>query len=98
MLSVLAWAKPDFKTHHFTFVKQPKKAIDDGKYFAYPPVAGYQDLPRSHCSKNIRKKNGVPYKAENIVVSNGAKQSIANVMLAILNPGDEVIILSLHIG
>jgi aspartate aminotransferase len=54
-------------------------------------VAGYQDLREAIASK-YQKENKVPYKAENIVVSNGAKQSIANVMLALLNPHDEVII------
>jgi aspartate aminotransferase len=70
-----------------------KKAIDDGKYFAYPPVAGYQDLREALAAK-YQKENNVPYKAENIVVSNGAKQSISNAMLALLNPGDEVIVFS----
>src|SRR5690606_31070137 len=56
-----------------------------------PPVAGYQDLREALAAK-YQKENNVPYKAENIVVSNGAKQSIANAMLALLNPGDEVIV------
>src|SRR5690606_23280729 len=64
-----------------------------GKYFAYPPVAGYPDLREALAAK-YQKDNKVPYKAENIVVSNGAKQSIANAMLALLNPGDEVIVFS----
>jgi aspartate aminotransferase len=49
---------------------------------------------REAIAAKYQKENNVPYKAENIVVSNGAKQSIANVMLALLNPGDEVIIFS----
>src|SRR5690606_36594000 len=56
-----------------------------------PPVARYQDLREAIAAK-YSKENGVQYKAENVVVSNGAKQSIANAMLALLNPGDEVII------
>ena len=88
----LSLGEPDFKTPQH-ICEAAKKAIDDGKYFAYPPVAGYQDLREALAAK-YQKENGVAYKAENIVISNGAKQSIANVMLALLNPGDEVIIFS----
>jgi aspartate aminotransferase len=88
----LSLGEPDFKTPQF-ICEAAKKAIDDGKYFSYPPVAGYQDLREAIAAK-YQKENKVPYRAENIVVSNGAKQSIANVMLALLNPGDEVIIFS----
>ena len=86
----LSLGEPDFKTPQH-ICEAAKKAIDDGKYFSYPPVAGYQDLREALAAK-YQKENNVPYKPENIVVSNGAKQSIANVMLALLNPGDEVII------
>ena len=86
----LSLGEPDFKTPQH-ICDAAKKAIDDGKYFSYPPVAGYQDLREALAAK-YQKENNVPYKPENIVVSNGAKQSIANVMLALLNPGDEVII------
>lgn len=88
----LSLGEPDFKTPAH-ICEAAKKAIDEGKYFAYPPVAGYQDLREALAAK-YQRENGVPYKAENIVVSNGAKQSIANVMLALLDPGDEVIIFS----
>lgn len=88
----LSLGEPDFKTPQH-ICEAAKKAIDEGKYFAYPPVAGYQDL-REAIAQKYQKENKVPYKAENIVVSNGAKQSIANAMLALLNPGDEVIIFS----
>src|SRR6478609_9847106 len=88
----LSLGEPDFKTP-LHICEAAKKAIDEGKYFAYPPVAGYQDLREALASK-YQKENNVPYKAENIVVSNGAKQSIANAMLALLNPGDEVIVFS----
>ena len=86
----LSLGEPDFKTPQH-ICDAAKKAIDDGKYFSYPPVAGYQDLREAIAAK-YQKENKVPYKAENIVVSNGAKQSIANVMLALLNPRDEVIV------
>jgi len=88
----LSLGEPDFKTPQH-ICEAAKKAIDEGKYFAYPPVAGYADFREALAAK-YQKENNVPYKAENIVVSNGAKQSIANAMLAILNPGDEVIIFS----
>ncbi|MBL7853686.1 MAG: pyridoxal phosphate-dependent aminotransferase [Cyclobacteriaceae bacterium] len=88
----LSLGEPDFKTPAH-ICEAAKKAIDEGKYFSYPPVAGYQDLREALAAK-YQRENNVPYKAENIVVSNGAKQSIANVMLALLNPGDEVIIFS----
>ncbi|HYG01041.1 MAG TPA: pyridoxal phosphate-dependent aminotransferase [Chryseosolibacter sp.] len=88
----LSLGEPDFKTPQH-ICDAAKKAIDDGKYFAYPPVAGYQDLREALAAK-YQKENNVPYKAENIVVSNGAKQSIANAMIALLNPGDEVVVFS----
>ena len=88
----LSLGEPDFKTPQH-ICEAAKKAIDDGKYFTYPPVAGYQDLREAIAAK-YQKENNVPYKAENIVVSNGAKQSIANTMLALLNKDDEVIVFS----
>lgn len=88
----LSLGEPDFKTPQH-ICDAAKKAIDDGKYFAYPPVAGYQDLREALAAK-YQKENNVPYKAENIVVSNGAKQSIANAMIALINPGDEVVVFS----
>lgn len=88
----LSLGEPDFKTPQH-ICDAAKKAIDEGKYFAYPPVAGYQDLREALAAK-YQKENKVPYKAENIVVSNGAKQSIANAMIALINPGDEVVVFS----
>ncbi len=88
----LSLGEPDFKTPQH-ICDAAKMAIDEGKYFAYPPVAGYQDLREALAAK-YQRENNVPYKAENIVVSNGAKQSIANAMLALLNPGDEVVVFS----
>jgi len=88
----LSLGEPDFKTP-LHICEAAKKAIDEGKYFAYPPVAGYQDLREAIAAK-YQTENNVPYKAENIVVSNGAKQSIANTMLALLNKGDEVVVFS----
>lgn len=88
----LSLGEPDFKTPQH-ICDAAKKAIDEGKWFAYPPVAGYQDFREAVAAK-YQKENKVPYKAENVVVSNGAKQSIANVMFSLVNPGDEVIVFS----
>jgi aspartate aminotransferase len=88
----LSLGEPDFKTPAH-ICDAAKKAIDDGKYFAYPPVPGYQDLREALAAK-YQKENNVPYKAENIVVSNGAKQSIANAFIALINAGDEVVVFS----
>jgi aspartate aminotransferase len=88
----LSLGEPDFKTpDHIR--EAAKSAIDEGKYFAYPPVPGYQDF-REAIAKKLNKENNIPAKAENIIVSNGAKQSLANACLALFNPGDEVIIFS----
>ncbi|MFT7028747.1 MAG: aspartate aminotransferase [Marinoscillum sp.] len=88
----LSLGEPDFKTPKH-IQEGAKAAIDEGKYFAYPPVNGYLDL-REAISAKFKKDNDLDYSPEQIVVSNGAKQSIANVFLSILNPGDEVIIFS----
>ena len=86
----LSLGEPDFKTPKH-IQEAAKAAIDSEKYFAYPPVTGYQDL-REAIANKLQKENGIPSSAEQIVVSNGAKQSIANIMLAMLNPGDEVVV------
>ena len=88
----LSLGEPDFKTPAH-ICEGAKRAIDEGKYFAYPPVAGYADLREAIASK-LQKENNIQCAAENIVVSNGAKQSIANVFFTLLNPGDEVIVFS----
>ena len=89
----LSLGEPDFKTP--LFIQQAAKdSIDEGKYFSYPPVAGYQDL-REAIAQKLREVNHiVEAKAENIVVSTGAKHSIANVFMCLLNEGDEVVIFS----
>jgi len=85
----LSLGEPDFNTP--VYIKDAaKKAIDDNFTF-YPPVAGYQDLREAICGK-FRRDNGLEFKPEQIVVSTGAKQSIANVFLSLVNPGDEVLI------
>ena len=86
----LSLGEPDFKTP-VHIQEGAKAAIDEGKYFAYPPVNGYLDL-REAISAKFKRDNGLEYSADQIVVSNGAKQSIANVFMALLDPGDEVIV------
>jgi aspartate aminotransferase len=88
----LSLGEPDFKTPKH-IQEAAKAAIDEGKYFSYPPVPGYPEL-RSAIAEKLQKENGIACSDKNIVVSNGAKHSIANVMLAMLNPGDEVIVLA----
>jgi aspartate aminotransferase len=85
----LSLGEPDFDTP--AFIKEAaKKAIDDG-YTKYTPVAGYLEL-RQAISAKLLRDNGLHYSPDEIVVSTGAKQSIANVVMVMVNPGDEVII------
>ena len=88
----LSLGEPDFKTPKH-ICEAAKKAIDAGSFFAYPPVAGYPEL-RKAIAEKLNRDNNIPCKPENIVVSAGAKHSIANIMLCLLNPGDEVIVFS----
>lgn len=89
----LSLGEPDFKTPKH-IQQAAKDAIDEGKYFSYPPVAGYQDL-REAIAKKLREENNIQEaKAEHIVVSVGAKHSIANTFMCLLNEWDEVVIFS----
>src|SRR5215216_5402328 len=85
----LSLGEPDFDTPQH-IKDAAKKAIDDN-WSHYPPVAGYPDLREAVCFK-LKRDNNLDYKPENIVASTGAKQSIANAVLAIVDKGDEVII------
>jgi len=69
-----------------------KKAIDDN-FSHYPPVAGYPEL-RKAISQKFKEQNGLDYSPEQILVSTGAKQSLANVVLSLVDPDDEVVILA----
>jgi len=69
-----------------------KKAIDDN-FSHYPPVAGYPELRKAISSK-FKTQNGLDYSPEQVLVSTGAKQSLANVVLSLVDPEDEVIILA----
>jgi aspartate aminotransferase len=85
----LSLGEPDFDTPQH-IKDAAKKAIDDN-WSHYPPVPGYPDLREAICAK-LKRDNQLEYKPENIVVSTGAKQSLANTILAIVDEGDEVII------
>lgn len=85
----LSLGEPDFNTPDF--IKEAAKEGIDQNFTRYMPVNGYQDL-RESISLKFQRDNGLDYNAEQIVVSTGAKQSIANVVLSLVNPGDEVII------
>lgn len=85
----LSLGEPDFDTPKH-IKDAAKKAIDEN-WSHYTPVAGYADLRETICNKFIRDNN-LSYKPEQIVVSTGAKQSIANVVLSVVDEDDEVII------
>ncbi|MCE7042074.1 pyridoxal phosphate-dependent aminotransferase [Dyadobacter sp. CY312] len=85
----LSVGEPDFKTPAH-ICEAAKKAIDDG-FHGYSPVAGYPDLRKAIADK-LKRDNNIDWKPENIVVSTGAKHSLANVIQVLINPGDEVII------
>ncbi|WP_395784913.1 pyridoxal phosphate-dependent aminotransferase [Aquirufa sp.] len=87
----LSVGEPDFKTPDH-ICEAAKKAIDDG-FHGYSPVAGYPDLRMSIANK-LKRDNNLEWGSENIVVSTGAKHSLANAIAALINPGDEVIIFS----
>lgn len=85
----LSLGEPDFDTPEY-IKEAAKKAIDDN-YSHYTPVAGYLDLREAICQK-FKRDNNLIYEPQNIVVSTGAKQSLANVILSLVDTGDEVII------
>ena len=85
----LSLGEPDFDTPQH-IKDAAKKAIDDN-WSHYPPVAGYLDVRQAICDK-FKRDNDLDYTPDQIVVSTGAKQSIANVVLSILDEGDEIII------
>ena len=85
----LSVGEPDFNTPDH-IKTAAVKAIDDNFSF-YTPVPGYMSL-RKAISETLKKENGIDFAPEQIVVSGGAKQSLCNVVLAVVNPGDEVVI------
>ena len=85
----LSVGEPDFPTPQH--IKDAAKRAIDENYTFYTPVPGYLTL-RTLISKKLSEENAVEYAPEQIVVSNGAKQALCNVILSCINPGDEVII------
>jgi len=85
----LSVGEPDFPTP--SHIKEAAKRAIDENFTFYTPVAGYLSLRKAICEK-LRRENGVEFTPEQIVVGNGAKQALCNVILAAINPGDEVII------
>lgn len=85
----LSLGEPDFPTPQV--IKEAAKKAIDSDFSYYTHVSGYLELRKAICEK-FRRDNGLEYTPEEIVVSTGAKQSIANAVLSLLNPGDEVIV------
>ncbi|GAB2690660.1 pyridoxal phosphate-dependent aminotransferase [Mucilaginibacter koreensis] len=85
----LSLGEPDFHTPEH--IKQAAKEAMDENYTYYTPVAGYPDLRKAIASK-LKTENNLDYDFSQIVVSTGAKQALANAVLCLVNPGEEVII------
>jgi len=85
----LSLGEPDFNTPDF--IKDAAIQAVNDNYNSYSPVNGYADLREAICRK-FKRDNNLDYNINQIVVSTGAKQSIANVAMVLLNPGDEVIL------
>lgn len=85
----LSLGEPDFDTPQH--IKEAAKKAVEENWSHYPPVAGYPDLREAICGK-LKRDNNLDYKPENILVSTGAKQSIANLIMALIDSGDEVVI------
>ena len=85
----MSLGEPDFNTPDF--IKEAAKQGIDDNFSKYMPVQGYLDLRESIAGK-FKRDNNLTYSAAQIVVSTGAKQSLINVILSLVNPGDEVII------
>lgn len=85
----LSVGEPDFNTPDH-IKEAAKKAIDEN-YSRYSPVAGYPSL-RNAIAEKLKKENGLDYTAAQISCANGAKQSVCNTVLALVNKGDEVIV------
>ncbi len=87
----LSIGEPDFNTPD-DIKEAAKKAIDDN-YSYYPPVPGYADL-RKAISRKFLEENGLSYTPEQIIVSAGGKHTLINIMISVVDPGDEVILLA----
>ena len=87
----LSLGEPDFFTPD-DIKEAAKKAIDENFSF-YPPVPGYTDL-RQAISRKFREENGLDYSPEQVIVSAGGKHTLINILLSVVDPGDEVILLA----
>ena len=85
----LSLGEPDFNTPEF--IKEAAVQAINDNWNSYSPVDGYEDLKKAVCDK-FKRDNKLTYEPSQIVVSTGAKQSIANVCMVLLNPGDEVLL------
>jgi len=85
----LSFGEPDFFTPDA--VKEAAKQAIDDNYSYYTPVSGYPDLRKAIADK-LKRENNLDYSFDQIVVSTGAKQSLANAILCLVNPGEEVIV------
>lgn len=85
----LSIGQPDFNTPDY--IKEAAKEAMDQNFTFYPPVSGYPELRKAICMK-LKRDNNLDYKPDQVVVSTGAKQALANTMLSLVNPGDEVIV------
>ncbi|MBA21947.1 MAG: aspartate aminotransferase [Flavobacteriales bacterium] len=85
----LSLGEPDFNTPEY--IKDAAIQAVNDNYNSYSPVDGYADLKDAICTK-FKRDNNLQYKPSQIVVSTGAKQSIANLCMVLLNPGDEVLL------
>lgn len=85
----LSVGEPDFNTPDH--IKEAAKKAVDENYSRYSPVAGYPALRKAICAK-LKNENGLDYLPEEIVCSNGAKQCVCNAVMALVSPGEEVII------
>jgi aspartate aminotransferase len=85
----LSAGEPDFNIPDY--IKEAAIDAINDNYHKYSPVDGYIDLKKAICKK-LKRDNNLEYEIDQIVVSTGAKQSIANVCMSLINPGDEVII------
>ena len=87
----LSLGEPDFNTPDF--IKAAAIQAVEDNYNSYTPVDGYGDLKKSICNK-LKRDNGLNYNPDQIVVSTGAKQSIANTVQVLVNPGDDVLLVA----
>ena len=81
--------EPDFNTPDH--IKDAAKKAVDNNFSRYSPVPGYMDLRETIVAK-LKNENGLTYTVNEVLVSNGAKQSVCNAVMALVNEGDEVII------